>query len=131
MPYVHVVFTLPHELSWLTLHNKKVVFDLLFRASAATLLEIVRESILKLGRGESPIHTVLGCLSGLRKCKPDTECEVRRSTNVRIARDSGTKPRALLRNPLGKTEPRCARSDHQYLEHRKSKQSNRNACRKE
>jgi ribosome modulation factor len=38
--YVHVVFTIPHELSWLTLHNKKVVYDLLFHASAATLLEI-------------------------------------------------------------------------------------------
>src|SRR5271154_5367445 len=41
--YVHVVFTLPHELSWLTLHNKKVVYDLLFRASAATLLEIAAD----------------------------------------------------------------------------------------
>jgi hypothetical protein len=38
--YVHVVFTIPHELSWLALRNKKVVYDLLFRASAATLLEI-------------------------------------------------------------------------------------------
>jgi Transposase zinc-binding domain len=38
--YVHVVFTLPHELSWLALQNKKVVYDLLFRTSAATLLEV-------------------------------------------------------------------------------------------
>ena len=37
--YVHVVFTIPHELAWLALQNKKVVYDLLFRASAATLLE--------------------------------------------------------------------------------------------
>src|SRR5450432_1048997 len=43
VPYVHVVFTLPHELSWLTLHNKKVVYDLLFHASAATLLEIAAD----------------------------------------------------------------------------------------
>ena len=41
--YVHVVFTLPHELSPLALHNKKVVYDLLFRASAATLLEIAAD----------------------------------------------------------------------------------------
>ena len=41
--YVHVVFTLPHELSWLALHNKKVVYDLLFRASAATLLEVAAD----------------------------------------------------------------------------------------
>jgi hypothetical protein len=38
--YVHVVFTIPHELSWLALQNKKVVYDLLFRTSAATLLEV-------------------------------------------------------------------------------------------
>jgi len=38
--YFHVVFTLPHELSWLALQNKKVVYDILFRASAATLLEV-------------------------------------------------------------------------------------------
>src|ERR1700747_1762765 len=32
--YVHVVFTLPHQLSPLALQNKKVLYDLLFRASA-------------------------------------------------------------------------------------------------
>jgi len=41
--YHHVVFTLPHELSWLALQNKTVVYDLLFRASAATLLEIAAD----------------------------------------------------------------------------------------
>jgi len=41
--YVHVVFTLPHELSWLALQNKKVIYDLLFRSSAATLLEITAD----------------------------------------------------------------------------------------
>ena len=40
--YAHVVFTLPHTLSWLGLQNKRVVYDLLFRASAATLLEVAR-----------------------------------------------------------------------------------------
>ena len=40
--YVHVVFTLPHELAPLALQNKKLVYDLLFRASAATLLEVAR-----------------------------------------------------------------------------------------
>ena len=43
VPYVHVVFTLPHQLSHLALSNKKVVYDLLFRASAATLLEIAAD----------------------------------------------------------------------------------------
>src|SRR2546425_94382 len=41
--YVHVVFTLPPELAPLALQNKKVVYDLLFRASAETLLEIARD----------------------------------------------------------------------------------------
>ena len=40
--YVHVVFTLPHLLAPLALQNKKVLYDLLFRASAQTLLEVAR-----------------------------------------------------------------------------------------
>jgi hypothetical protein len=39
VPYAHVVFTLPHQLAPLAFHNKKIVYGLLFRASAATLLE--------------------------------------------------------------------------------------------
>ena len=41
--YFHVVFTLPHELSWLALHNQNVVYRLLFQASAETLLEIAAD----------------------------------------------------------------------------------------
>jgi hypothetical protein len=41
--YVHVVFTLPHQLSPLALQNKKVLYDLLFRASAETLQEVARD----------------------------------------------------------------------------------------
>jgi len=41
--YVHVVFTLPHRLGPLILQNKKVLYDLLFRASAETLLEVARD----------------------------------------------------------------------------------------
>ncbi len=41
--YVHVVFTLPQRLTPLALQNKKVIYDLLFRASAETLLEIARD----------------------------------------------------------------------------------------
>jgi len=43
VPYFHIVFTLPHELSALVLQNKKLLYDLLFRASAATLLEVGRD----------------------------------------------------------------------------------------
>src|SRR5271165_7211360 len=40
--YVHLVFTLPRELAPLALQNKKLIYDLLFRTSAATLLEVAR-----------------------------------------------------------------------------------------
>jgi hypothetical protein len=40
VPYVHVVFTLPHQLAQLAYHNKKLIYTLLFRASAATLIEV-------------------------------------------------------------------------------------------
>ena len=41
-PYVHVVFTLPHQLAALALQNKKLIYGLLLRASAETLLEVAR-----------------------------------------------------------------------------------------
>src|SRR5947209_4778099 len=42
-PYVHVVFTLPRHLAPLVLQNKKVIYDLLFRTSAETLLQVARD----------------------------------------------------------------------------------------
>jgi hypothetical protein len=42
VPYFHIVFTLPHELSALVLQNKRLLYDLLFRCTAATLLEVAR-----------------------------------------------------------------------------------------
>ena len=41
--YLHVVFTLPRHLAPVVLQNKKVIYDLLFRASAETLLEVARD----------------------------------------------------------------------------------------
>jgi hypothetical protein len=41
--YFHVVFTLPHALSALILQNKRLLYDLLFRASAETLLEVAAD----------------------------------------------------------------------------------------
>jgi Putative transposase/Transposase zinc-binding domain len=43
VPYVHVVFTLPHQLAPLAFHNKKLLYALLFRASAASLLEVAAD----------------------------------------------------------------------------------------
>src|SRR5258708_38050220 len=41
--YVHVVFTLPPQLAALALQNKKVIYGLLFRAGAETLLAVARD----------------------------------------------------------------------------------------
>jgi Putative transposase/Transposase zinc-binding domain len=41
--YFHVVFTLPHELSALVLQNKRLLYDLLYRTSAAAMLELARD----------------------------------------------------------------------------------------
>src|SRR5881296_3367335 len=41
-PYVHVVFTMPPQLAALALQNKKVIYGLLLRTSAETLLEVAR-----------------------------------------------------------------------------------------
>jgi predicted RNA-binding Zn-ribbon protein involved in translation (DUF1610 family) len=41
-PYVHVVFTLPPQLAALALQNRKLIYGLLLRTSAETLLEVAR-----------------------------------------------------------------------------------------
>jgi hypothetical protein len=43
VPYAHVVFTIPHQLAALAQQNKRVLYDLLLRTSAATLLEVAAD----------------------------------------------------------------------------------------
>lgn len=43
VPYSHVVFTLPGELSDLTLQNRRIVYSILFRAVSETLLTIAAD----------------------------------------------------------------------------------------
>jgi putative transposase/transposase-like zinc-binding protein len=43
VPYYHVVFTLPSALADIAYHNKAVIYHLLFRASAETLLTIAAD----------------------------------------------------------------------------------------
>jgi Transposase zinc-binding domain len=68
--YFHVVFTPPHELSALVLQNKRLLYDLLFRSSAATLLEVARD----------PKHLVpilacsACCIPGDRTCSTILMC---------------------------------------------------------
>ena len=41
--YFHVVFTVPHELNVVALDNPRMFYDLLFTASAQTLLKVARD----------------------------------------------------------------------------------------
>ena len=43
MPYFHVVFTLPAAIADIAYQNKAVIYDLLFRASADTLITIAAD----------------------------------------------------------------------------------------
>jgi len=72
--YVHVVFTLPRELAPLALQNKKVIYDLLFRASAETLLEVARDP-RHLG-AEIGFFTVLHTWSQKLQLHPHVHCVI-------------------------------------------------------
>ena len=43
IPYFHVVFTIPQELEFLTLTNKKEMYSILFKATSETLLELSKD----------------------------------------------------------------------------------------
>src|SRR5712692_6552416 len=73
-PYVHVVFTLPPQLAALALQNKKVIYGLLFRASAETLLEVARDP-RHLG-AEIGFFTVLHTWSQKLRFHPHVHCVI-------------------------------------------------------
>jgi hypothetical protein len=72
--YVHVVFTLPHRLAPLALQNKKVIYALLFRACAETLLEVARSS--KRLAAEIGFFSVLHTWSQKLEHHPHVHCVV-------------------------------------------------------
>src|SRR3989440_2976384 len=72
--YLHVVFTLPSRLAALSLQNKKVIYDLLFRASAETLLEVARDP-RHLG-AEIGFFTVLHTWSQKLRLHPHVHCVI-------------------------------------------------------
>jgi hypothetical protein len=43
VPYFHIVFTLPNSLGPIALHNPRVVYDLLLRSAAETLLQVAAD----------------------------------------------------------------------------------------
>jgi hypothetical protein len=72
--YMHVVFTLPGRLAPLVLQNKKVIYDLLFRTSAETLLEVARDPRL-LG-AEIGFFSVLHTWSQQLRIHPYVHCVI-------------------------------------------------------
>jgi len=72
--YMHVVFTLPRRLAPLVLQNKKILYDLLFRTSAETLLEVARDPRL-LG-AELGFFSVLHTWSQQLRIHPHIHCVI-------------------------------------------------------
>jgi hypothetical protein len=68
--YVHAVFTLPRELAPLALQNKRILYSLLFRASAEALQQVARNP-LHLGAEIgffSVLHTAVGDADAVGVC---------------------------------------------------------------
>src|SRR5260370_4512438 len=74
IPYVHVVFTLPRRLAPLALQNKKLIYTLLPRTSAETLLEVARDP-RPLG-AEVGFFTVLHTWSQKLELHPHVHCVI-------------------------------------------------------
>jgi Putative transposase/Transposase zinc-binding domain len=72
--YLHIVFTLPHRLAPLALQNKKLIYDLLFRTSAETLLAVARNR-RHLG-AEIGFFSVLHTWSQQLRLHPHVHCVV-------------------------------------------------------
>ena len=43
VPYYHIVFTLPHRLNNIALYNKRLIYDMFYKAAAYTLLKFGRD----------------------------------------------------------------------------------------
>ena len=68
VPYFHVVFTLPHELSALVLGNKRLIYGLLYKASSDAMLrwhetqgilELISASSASCAPGDRPWNRTL------------------------------------------------------------------------
>ena len=99
--YLHVVFTLPSRLAPLVLQNKKVLYGLLFRTSAETLLEVAHDpqhlgaeigffSVLHTWSQKLNIHPHVHCVVPAGGLSPDHTRWVR-------SRDNYFLPKGVLR----------------------------------
>ncbi len=74
VPYCHVVFTLPRELAVLALQNPRVIYGILFRAAAESLLELAADP-KRLG-ARLGFLAVLHTWSQRLECHPHVHCVV-------------------------------------------------------
>ena len=63
VPYFHVVFTLPAAIADIAYQNKAVIYDLLFKASAETMLTIAADPSISAPASASPRY----CTPGARR----------------------------------------------------------------
>src|SRR5499425_2172852 len=96
--YLHVVFTLPGHLAPLVLQNRKVIYDLLFRTSAKTLLEVARDprhlgaeigffSVLHTWSQKLSIHPHVHCVVPAGGLSPDHTRWVRSRDNYFLPKE--------------------------------------------
>jgi hypothetical protein len=67
IPYFHVVFTLPHALNALAQGNPRVIYTLLFRAAADTLLTFGRDARHLGGTSLGAGGVMIGSVTGSRE----------------------------------------------------------------
>lgn len=86
-PYVHVIFTLPQDLSSLTLHNPRQLYGLLFHTVVQSLQDIARDpkhlgaeigglAVLHTWGGQLQHHPHLHCVLPAGGVAPDASCWV-------------------------------------------------------
>ena len=75
--YYHVVFTLPAPIGDIAYYNKAVIYAILFKAAAETLITIARD----------PKHQACPCESGGRPHRPD-----RRAAHMEFGTDPSSAP---------------------------------------
>jgi len=63
VPHYHVVFTLPGEIADIAYQNKRVIYNLLFKAASETLLTIAADKNIWGRRSASPRC----CIHGVRR----------------------------------------------------------------
>jgi len=70
--YFHVVFTIPHELNCFAVRNKKIFFNILFKAASETILELSKDK--KWVNAETGFTTVLHTWGQLMTEHPHLHC---------------------------------------------------------